>query len=37
MAGWGDGAYPTWVGRDARGDVTCFVTDFFVVPAEDER
>ncbi|MEV7727759.1 DUF4241 domain-containing protein [Streptomyces sp. NPDC087917] len=31
-SGWGDGSYPTWVGRDARGEITCFVTDFFVVP-----
>ncbi|MEV0413021.1 DUF4241 domain-containing protein [Streptomyces sp. NPDC050448] len=31
-SGFGDGHYPTWVGRDAAGTVTCFVTDFFVVP-----
>lgn len=31
-SGWGDGAYPTWVGRDADGEITAFVTDFFVVP-----
>jgi hypothetical protein len=31
-SGWGDGAYPTWVGRDADGDVTGFLTEFFVVP-----
>lgn len=37
-SGWGDGAYPTWIGRTATGEVACFVTDFFVaadpVPAE---
>jgi hypothetical protein len=33
-SGWGDGAYPTWTGRGADGEVTCFVTDFLVAPAE---
>ncbi|KAB2974970.1 DUF4241 domain-containing protein [Streptomyces sp. SS1-1] len=31
-SGWGDGAYPTWTGRGADGEVTCLVTDFFVAP-----
>ncbi|MET9602080.1 DUF4241 domain-containing protein [Streptomyces sp. NPDC006459] len=31
-SGWGDGCYPTWIGRDTEGRVTCFVTDFLVVP-----
>ncbi|MFI8914035.1 DUF4241 domain-containing protein [Streptomyces sp. NPDC053513] len=31
-SGWGDGSYPTWIGRDAAGEVVCFVTDFFVAP-----
>ncbi|MFD8635768.1 DUF4241 domain-containing protein [Streptomyces sp. NPDC059533] len=34
-SGWGDGSYPTWVGRDADGEITCFVTDFFVVPPRE--
>lgn len=34
FSGWGDGAYPTWVGRDTAGEVCCFATDFFVVPGE---
>ncbi|MET9841654.1 DUF4241 domain-containing protein [Streptomyces virginiae] len=33
-SGWGDGCYPTWIGRDSGGRVTCFVTDFLVVPTE---
>ncbi|MFF8608185.1 DUF4241 domain-containing protein [Streptomyces sp. NPDC015346] len=33
-SGWGDGAYPTWIGRDVSGEVACFVTDFLVVPSE---
>ncbi|MGW6705610.1 DUF4241 domain-containing protein [Streptomyces sp. NPDC054956] len=35
-SGWGDGAYPTWVGRGADGGVVCFLTDFFVVPTGGE-
>lgn len=35
QSGWGDGIYPTWAGRDEAGDVTCFLTDFFVVPRRE--
>ncbi|WP_329563843.1 DUF4241 domain-containing protein [Kitasatospora sp. NBC_01266] len=31
-SGWGDGCYPTWLGRDADGRVTGYLTEFFVVP-----
>ncbi|GAA0317083.1 DUF4241 domain-containing protein [Actinoallomurus spadix] len=34
-SGFGDGIYPTWVGRTPDGEVACFVTDFFVVPEEE--
>lgn len=29
-SGWGDGAYPTWLGLDAAGDVMIAVTDFLL-------
>ncbi|WP_434452376.1 DUF4241 domain-containing protein [Lentzea sp. E54] len=29
--GWGDGVYPTWVGRNTAGDPVAFVTDFQVI------
>ncbi|SFS72734.1 DUF4241 domain-containing protein [Saccharopolyspora flava] len=36
-SGGGDGHYPTWVGRNADGEITCFVTDFFVLTGDDEE
>ncbi|MFJ1745859.1 DUF4241 domain-containing protein [Streptomyces sp. NPDC088116] len=35
--GWGDGSYSTWIGRTAGGDVACFLTDFEVLPEEDDE
>jgi hypothetical protein len=32
-SGWGDGSYPTFIGRDADGAVVRLVTDFLVPPA----
>lgn len=32
-SGWGDGAYPTWLGVDDRGDVVVVVTDFMLTGA----
>lgn len=29
-SGWGDGYYPTWIGRDAGGAVVCFVADMLL-------
>ncbi|WP_326600728.1 DUF4241 domain-containing protein [Streptomyces sp. NBC_01803] len=30
-SGYGDGCYPVWIGRDAQGEVTCFVADMLVL------
>jgi len=30
-AGWGDGAYPTWIGRARDGAIACLVADMLVV------
>ncbi|WP_144126071.1 DUF4241 domain-containing protein [Catellatospora sichuanensis] len=34
-SGWGDGAYPVWIGRDGGRDVACFVADMLLF-ADDE-
>lgn len=26
-SGWGDGSYPVWIGRNAAGEVACFIAD----------
>ncbi|MFI6762888.1 DUF4241 domain-containing protein [Micromonospora sp. NPDC050417] len=33
-SGWGDGIYPTFIGYAADGQLTSYVTDFLVIPAE---
>jgi hypothetical protein len=30
-SGWGDGAYPTWLGRAEDGQVACFIADMLVL------
>jgi uncharacterized protein DUF4241 len=30
-SGWGDGAYPTWIGRTTSGDIACFIADMLVL------
>lgn len=32
QSGWGDGSYPTWIGRGHGGNVTCFVSDMLLTP-----
>ena len=33
LTGQGDGAYPTWIGRTADGDIACFVADLLTFDA----
>ncbi|MFI1409849.1 DUF4241 domain-containing protein [Streptomyces sp. NPDC020707] len=35
--GRGDGNYPTWIGRNANGAITCFLTDFQILTDEDDQ
>jgi hypothetical protein len=30
-SGWGDGSYPTWIGRTTDGEVACFIADMLVL------
>ncbi|MFF5482054.1 DUF4241 domain-containing protein [Streptomyces sp. NPDC012935] len=34
-SGMGDGSYPVWIGRDADGEVTCFVADMLTLSRQD--
>ncbi|MBL7256130.1 DUF4241 domain-containing protein [Paractinoplanes lichenicola] len=34
-SGWGDGAYPTWIGRDHENRITAFVADMLLFPSDD--
>jgi hypothetical protein len=35
-SGWGDGAYPTWIGYAEGGAVTCFVADMLLFPTGED-
>ncbi|MEW2330736.1 DUF4241 domain-containing protein [Micromonospora chersina] len=35
-SGWGDGAYPTWIGYDTSCAVTCFIADMLLFPTDSE-
>jgi len=34
--GWGGGVYPTWIGDDTTGVVTCFVADMRLFPTNGD-
>ncbi len=36
-SGWGDGSYPTWIGYDTAGHVTCFVADMLLFPTDNDE
>ncbi|MFG1779794.1 DUF4241 domain-containing protein [Micromonospora sp. NPDC049048] len=35
-SGWGDGAYPTWIGYDTSHAITCFITDMLLFPTDSQ-
>lgn len=36
-SGWGDGVYPTWIGYDPTGTVTCFLADMRMFPTNEDH
>lgn len=34
--GWGDGSYPTWIGRDTDGEIVCYLADMLLFSDDDQ-